>query len=224
MTFSIAARCPETGMLGLAISSSSPAVTARCAHARAGVGAVASQNITDPTLGPLALRLMEDGASAGQAVEIIVASRPNIQFRQLIAVDRVGRTATFSGSHSLGVHGVAEGPAVVAGGNLLADPDIPRAMVDSFLGVRGDLGDRLLTALATALGAGGEAGPVHSAGLLLVRDVSWPVADLRVDWDEADPIGRLSALWAVYRPQLDAYVDRALNPSLAPSFGVPGDR
>jgi len=159
MTFSIAARCPETGMLGLAISSSSPAVTARCAHARAGVGAVASQNITDPTLGPLALRLMEDGASAGQAVEIIVASRPNIQFRQLIAVDRVGRTATFSGSHSLGVHGVAEGPAVVAGGNLLADPDIPRAMVDSFLGVRGDLGDRLLTALATALGAGGAMCP-----------------------------------------------------------------
>ena len=69
MTFSIAARCARTGMLGLAVSSSSPAVAARCAYARAQVGAVASQNITDPTLGPRLLDLMALGATAPEAPE-----------------------------------------------------------------------------------------------------------------------------------------------------------
>ena len=76
MTFSLVARCAETGMFGLAISSSSPAVAARCAYARAGVGAVASQNVTDPTLGPLALDLMQSGMNAVEAIERS-ASRAN---------------------------------------------------------------------------------------------------------------------------------------------------
>jgi uncharacterized Ntn-hydrolase superfamily protein len=60
--------------------------------------------------------------------------------------------------------------------------------------------------------------------LLVVDKVPWPVVDLRVDWDDADPIGRLETLWAIYAPQIDAYVDRALAPTGAPSFGVAGDR
>ena len=72
--------------------------------------------------------------------------------------------------------------------------------------------------------AGGEAGPVHSAGMKLVDTVSWPVADLRCDWTDEDPIEALARLWDVYRPQLDAYVKRALDPRAAPSYGVPGDR
>ncbi len=211
MTFSIAARCPDTGMFGLAIASSSPAVAARCAHARAGIGVVATQNITDPALGPLALRLMEDGASAQQALHIITGSRPNIAYRQLIAVDREGRTASYSGAHALGIHAMADGSGVVA-------------MIEGFDAAAGELGERLLAAMAAGLAAGGEAGPVRSAGLLLVRDVSWPVADLRIDWDESDPIGRLAALWRIYRPQLEAYVDRARDPTIAPRFGVPGDQ
>jgi uncharacterized Ntn-hydrolase superfamily protein len=77
--------------------------------------------------------------------------------------------------------------------------------------------------MRAALKAGGEAGPVHSAGLQLVDKVSWPVADLRVDWTEGCPITELSAIWDIYKLQLDAYVTRALNPEAAPSYGVPGD-
>ncbi len=73
-----------------------------------------------------------------------------------------------------------------------------------------------------ALAAGGEAGPGHSAGMLVVDKVSWPVADLRVDWHESDPIGALADLWMLYKPQLAAYVTRALDPTEAPSYGVPG--
>ena len=223
MTFSIAARCPTTGMFGLAISSSSPAVAARCAHVRAGVGAVATQNITDPTLGPLGLDLMARGASASQARDILVATRPHMDYRQLTLIDASGRTAVFSGSGTLGQNAVAQGEGVVAAGNLLAHTAVPQLMVEAYLAATGDLGDRLLEALRAGLAQGGEAGPVHSAGLLLVRAVAWPVADLRVDWDESDPIGALGRLWAIYQPQLEAYVERALDPTGAPRFGVPGD-
>jgi uncharacterized Ntn-hydrolase superfamily protein len=87
MTFSIAARCVRTGMLGVAVSSSSPAVAARCAYARAQVGAVGCQNITDPTLGPRLLDLMAFGATAPEAVRIVAGSAAHITFRQLLAVD-----------------------------------------------------------------------------------------------------------------------------------------
>ncbi|MCC2630060.1 MAG: major pilin protein fimA [Thermomicrobiales bacterium] len=85
-----------------------------------------------------------------------------------------------------------------------------------------DLGGRLMAALAGGLRAGGEAGPVHSAGLIVVSDVPWPVTDLRVDWS-GDPIVELTALWRLWRPQADAYRLRALDPAAAPSFAVPGD-
>jgi uncharacterized Ntn-hydrolase superfamily protein len=77
--------------------------------------------------------------------------------------------------------------------------------------------------MRAGLDAGGEAGPIHSAGMKLVREVAWPVADLRVDWTEGDPIAELGQLWQLYAPQLDAYVTRALDPREAPSYGVPGD-
>ena len=224
MTFSIAARCAETGMFGLAVSSSSPAVAARCAYARAGVGAVASQNITDPTLGPKALDLMLKGASAKEAVEKLVGETEFISYRQLTVIDIEGRTAHFSGDGTLGVHAVAEGPNVVCAGNLLANDTVPQAMVSAFGAAQGYLGDRLIAVMQAALAAGGEEGPVHSAGMLLVREVAWPVADLRVDWHETDPIGALASLWELYKPQLDAYVTRALDPREAPSYGVPGDQ
>jgi uncharacterized Ntn-hydrolase superfamily protein len=223
MTFSLCARCPESGMLGLAVSSSSPAVAARCAYARAGVGAVASQNITDPKLGPLTLDLMITGADAKKALGAVVAASPNIEYRQLIAIDAQGGTAGFSGQHTLGINALAEGRDVVAAGNLLANEGVPAAMVAAFETAGGAFGDRLIAAMKAGLAAGGEAGEVHSAGLLMVREVDWPVADLRVDWHESDPIGALADLWALYKPQLDDYVTRALDPTKAPSYGVPGD-
>ena len=224
MTFSIAARCARTGQFGIAISSSSPAVAARCAHARAGVGAVCSQNVTDPRLGPAALDLMQQGASAAETVAILARSRPHMEFRQVVAVDRAGRTAIHTGARALGIFTTAEGADAAAAGNLLAHEGVPAAMIAAFTASTGDLGDRLIGALSAGLASGGEAGPVHSAGLLIVDTVAWPVADLRVDWDETDPIGRLADLWDLYKPQLEAYVTRGLDPSDAPKYGVPGDR
>lgn len=223
MTFSIAARCPESGMFGVAVSSSSPAVAARCAYARAGVGAVLSQNITDPRLGERLLDLMALGAGAEAAMAIVESTAGNIQFRQLLAVDGAGGSAVFTGSEALGKRGGAKGLGVASGGNLLADGAIPEKVVAAFLASEGHLGDRLLVAMQAAVAAGGEEGPIHSAGMKLVREVPWPVADLRVDWTEGCPITELTFLWRMYKPQLAAYVTRALSPAAAPSYGVPGD-
>jgi uncharacterized Ntn-hydrolase superfamily protein len=225
MTFSIAGRCASTGRFAVAVASSSPAVAARCAFATAGVGAVTTQNITDPRLGPRGLDLMRLGADADQARAILCQSAPHIDYRQLTMIDRNGRTACFSGAKTLGVHAMAQGHDVVSAGNLLANTGVPAAIVASFeaSGAGVDLGQRVVDAMLAGLAAGGEAGPIRSCGLVMVDKVAWNVADLRVDWHD-QPLQELARIWEVWRPQQEAYVTRALNPTAAPSYGVPGDR
>lgn len=223
MTFTIVGRCQETGMFGLAISSSSPAVAARCAFARAGVGAVSTQNVTDPRLGARALDLMERGATPSEALTILERTGEHMAWRQVLAVGNSGESAIYSGQNVLGLWNEAKDTNVASAGNLLADIAVPQAMVSAFQDTRGALGHRLITALNAGLNAGGEAGPVHSAGLLLVDTQSWPLAELRIDWTTECPIAALTKAWKVYEPQMDAYVTRALDPRSAPSYGVPGD-
>jgi uncharacterized Ntn-hydrolase superfamily protein len=222
VTFSIVARQPGAHMLGMAIASSSPAVAARCAHARAGVGVVASQNITDPSLGPRILDALAAGASARSALDACLAESRFGAYRQLLVLGGEGSPVVHTGSYALGVASCAIGGHAAAAGNLLANSDIPAAMIEAFDTAAGHLGARLLLALRAAVTRGGEAGPIHSAGLLIVRELSWPVVDLRIDWSDADPVAGLAALWDIYAPQIDDYVRRAIDPEHAPGFGVAG--
>lgn len=223
MTFSIAARCAETGETGCAVSSSSICVAARCAFAGPG-GAVLTQNVTNPALGPEGLALMAQGLSPQAALARLIEGEPAPQYRQLLLIDGEGRTAVYDGDNALGVVGRADGLDCVAAGNLLADAEVPRAMVTAFEQSDGLLAGRLLIAMEAGLAAGGEAGAVFSAGLVVARpEASWPVVDLRVDWHDA-PIAELRGLWTRYAPQLEAYVTRARQPDAAPSYGVPGDQ
>jgi uncharacterized Ntn-hydrolase superfamily protein len=224
VTFSIIGRCPETGQLGIAISSSSIAVGARCPWVRAGVGAVATQNVTLPALGPQILDLLEDSQlEAVQAMEQSLSADRWSQYRQVTVIDGRGRTGLFSGTEALGVHNAVTGEQCVAAGNLLKDVEVIEAMVSAFENAPGMLAARLLAAMHAAMAAGGEAGPVHSAALRIAGDLSWPIVDLRVDWADEDPIGELDRLWQAYRPQMQDYLVRALNPTTAPRYGVPGD-
>ncbi|WJH38663.1 DUF1028 domain-containing protein (plasmid) [Aliirhizobium terrae] len=224
MTFSIVARCDETGQFGVAISSSSPAVAARCAWAQARIGAVTTQNVTNPALGP---KMLEELAKGAHAADAVAAARQSDDFpdhRQLLAIDTEGNTAIHSGPKALGIWSSATGHQCVAAGNLLANDGVPQAMIDTFEKTPGSLGDRLVAALKAGTDAGGEAGPVRSAGLLIVDKQSWPYAELRIDWlDEGCPIAAVARAWEVYKPQAADYVTRALNPLSAPSYGVPGD-
>jgi uncharacterized Ntn-hydrolase superfamily protein len=210
-------------MFGVAVTSSSPCVAARCAHARAGVGAAASQNVTDPSLGARLLALLAGGASADEAMDTLTADEPFIEYRQLTVVDGLGRTAAWSGAKTLGRHATVHGEGCVAAGNLLASGDVAAAMVDAFEGSAGEqAAERLVRALEAGLASGGEEGPVRSCGLVVVDRVSWPIADLRVDLHD-EPIAELRRLWALWEPEMDAYVVRALDPAAAPGYGVAGE-
>ena len=224
MTFSLIGRCARTGMFGVAITTSSICVASRCPWARAGAGAVATQNITDPAIGPLALDLMARGSSASQALGEVVAANKFPDYRQVTVIDGKGQTAHHSGAKVLGNHAVAAQKDCIAAGNLLRDRDVPAAMARAFANDAAlHLAERLLRGLEAGLAAGGEMGPVKSAGLLVVHEHIWPLVDLRVDWSEEGPIAALRNLWRMYEPQMKAYVTRALDPRSAPAYGVPGD-
>jgi uncharacterized Ntn-hydrolase superfamily protein len=203
MTFSLVARCSRTGQFGMVISSSSPAVAARCCHVTAGVGAVASQNVTDPALGPLILAEMAHGLSARLAIDKVMTGRAHADYRQVFAVDTAGAVAIHSGAQVLGIWGEAKGRDCASGGNLLANDQVPAAMVGAFEASDGHLADRLMLTLEAGFAAGGEAGPVRSAGLKLADRLTWPLVDLRIDWADC-PIAMLRAGWDVYRPQMNA--------------------
>lgn len=219
MTFALAARCPRTGMLGCAVTTSSIAVGSRCSFARAHVGAALTQHFTDPRLGPLGLDFLAQGKTAQQAIDALVASTPHHGWRQLAIVDAAGRTAHYSGHDIASIHAGISGDGVVAVGNLLKDAGVPSAMIRDFeRAPERPLAERLVAALAAGLAAGGENNPVISAALLVVHEQSFPYVDLRVDDDPA-PIARLEALWRAYAPQAEDYVKRALAPGDAPDFG-----
>lgn len=222
MTFSVLAT-DGLGAVGMAVASSSPAVAARCVHLRPGVGGVSSQNITDPRLGPALLDALEAGIEPRQALEDLAGSHGHLEHRQLTVLDLQGMAAAHSGTGSLGLHHHRVGAGVVAAGNMLSAAEVIDEIVSVFEKSSGELEVRLLEALEAGLAAGGEAGPVHSVGLSVVRQVAWRETDLRVDWSE-DPVGDLRRLVELWLPQRDAYVTRALDPSAAPSYGVPGDQ
>src|SRR5690625_538047 len=220
MTFSIIVRDPETGEFGSAISSSSPAVAARCVNLADGVGAVNSQNVTDPRLGPELLDELSRGFSAQQALDNVVARANSnaITYRQLLVLDAQGRSAVYSGPNALGTFGEVLDDNVAAGGNMLASLDVLDAMVDAAMSTSGVLEKRLHAVLEAAVAAGGEEGPVHSAGLSVVGNAGWRITDLRVDWTQGEPVQELGEILEVWLPQRDDYVTRGINPTSAPSY------
>ena len=213
MTFSIVGRCARTGMVGMAISTSSIAVTGRCVWVRGKVGAVATQNITDPAIGSRILDLMAAGTPADRAVQQAAAENAHRDYRQISAVDIHGGTGHYTGAKASPVAASRIGRDCVAAGNILANADVPSAMVQVFEAeTAAHLADRLLLAVEAGLVAGGEHGPVHSAGLLVAGEQAWPIVNLRIDWAEEGPIGQLRALWEAYQPQMQDYLTRSLNP------------
>ena len=212
MTLSLAGRCERTGTVGAVIASASMAVAARCVAVRAGVGAVCSQSTTDPRLREALLDAMAGGLAAPDAVAAVAGRSDHIAYRQLAVVDAAGRPAVYTGARALGEAAGVCAPGAAAAGNLLADRNVPAAMLANFAERAGDsLGDRLIAALGAGLAAGGEVSPVRSCGLLIAESVPWPVTDLRVDWHD-DPAGQLAGLWRLWQPQAQAYVRRALHP------------
>ena len=211
MTFSIVARCAETGRLGVAVATASIAVGARCPFVEGGVGAVVTQNRTHPLIGPEALGLLRAGAAASDAAARAANAFPCPDWRQVAVVDAHGQVGTFCGARCSGVHAVAQGQGFVTLGNLLASAGVPTAMAERFHDSAGLLEDRLLAALDAGLAAGGEINPLRSAALKVADREAFPYTDLRIDCDAA-PVDRLRVLWQQWQPVADTCRKWALDP------------
>ncbi len=216
MTFSLVGRCERTGMLGAAVTTSSMGVGSRCPYAHAGVGAILTQNRTDPRLGPRGLDRLARGDTPAQVIDALVRGNATIGWRQLAVIDRHGHTAYYHGNQITSIHNAAQGDGVCAIGNILRSDTVPQAMVAAFAQQPGaHLAERLLQALEAGLAAGGELKQVKSAALLVVHEQDFPLVDLRIELDP-NPLAALRFLWELYQPQAETYVQRAIDPDHVP--------
>ena len=216
MTFSLVGMCRRTGMFGAAVTTSSIGVGSRCPYARAGIGAILTQHRTDPGLGPKGIEFLEAGMSAQQTMDALVDGNPTVGWRQLAVIDREGRTAFFHGERIASIHNAAQGTSSCAIGNIVRHDGVPQAMVDAFEAAPDEhLAERLVRGLEAGEAAGGELKQVKSAALLVVYEHPFPLVDLRVEFDRS-PLTELRFLWEVYRPMVDLYVRRAVDPDSIP--------
>ncbi|HET7397635.1 MAG TPA: DUF1028 domain-containing protein [Intrasporangium sp.] len=207
MTFSIAARCPRTGMAGVAVSTAVPAVGALCAFGAPGVGAVATQSWVNPYLGIDGVELLRQGLGAEEVVSRLVSEDPGREVRQLGVVDRRGGAATWSGSQCTGWFGSLSGPGYAIQGNMLTGAETLSAMQDSFLAsAEEDLPERLVRALEAGQAAGGDKRGRQSAAVKVYAAQEYPYLDLRVD-EHADPVAELRRVFEVARRQLLPFIE-----------------
>jgi uncharacterized Ntn-hydrolase superfamily protein len=216
MTFSIAGRCPRTGMLGAVVSTSSMAVGSRCAWAEANVGAVLTQHRTDPRLGPKILARLKAGSSPETIIQELEKTDPDLGWRQLAVIAADGKGAVFNGARITSIVKARVGRDCAAAGNILRTTDVVDAMVSTFEANESQsLPERLLRAIEAGQAAGGELKQLKSAALFVVHRESFPFVDLRVDLSP-QPLIELRYLWELYEPSADTYVVRALEPDKAP--------
>jgi uncharacterized Ntn-hydrolase superfamily protein len=177
---------------------------------------VLTQHRTDPRLGPRGLDLLAQGLPAASVVERLVKDAPGIGWRQLAVVDGKGGTAAYHGARITSVHADHAGEGCIAAGNILSNAGVTKAMIEAFsAGPQLHVAERLVRAMEAGYAAGGEPRQVKSAALLVVDRESFPLIDLRVDYDP-QPLVQLRWLWEIYEPAAKLYVDRAVNPDSVP--------
>jgi uncharacterized Ntn-hydrolase superfamily protein len=230
-TFSIVAFDPRKEELGIAVQSKFLAVGAIVPWARAGAGAVATQAMANFNYGPRGLDLMSRGKTAEETVEALISSDDEREHRQLGVVDARGRAATFTGSECFEWAGGVAGEHYAAQGNILVGRETVEAMAKTFEATAGDLAGRLLAALDSGQGAGGDSRGKQSGALLVVKEGSGyggnndRLLDLRVD-DHPEPIReliRIRELHTLYfgetRPEDVVAVDGKVKEEVAALLG-----
>jgi uncharacterized Ntn-hydrolase superfamily protein len=203
-TYSIVARDPATGELGVAVQSHWFSVGSIVSWAESGVGAVATQSFIDPAYGPLGLGLMKAGKTAPEALAALLAGDNGREVRQVGMVDAKGNVATHTGKLNIPAAGGQSGKGYVVQANLMEKPSVWPAMARAFEAAKGDLAERMLAALDAAQAEGGDIRGRQSAALLIVKAASsgrpWAdkTFDVRVE-DHAEPLQELRRLVGLQR-------------------------
>ena len=199
MTYSIVARDPDTGSLGIAVQSHFFGVGRIVPWAEPGVGAVATQAFAEVSYGPLGLDLMRAGRSAPEALAQLVQADPGADTRQVAMVDAGGNVAAHTGARCVAAAGDSAGDQVTAQANMVADDSCWPAMVAAYTSASGGLAGRLLAALDAAENEGGDVRGRQSAAILIVAGEPTPrpwesvLLDVRVD-DHPDPVVEIARL------------------------------
>lgn len=198
MTFSLIARCPDTGMIGVAAATAMPAVGKLLTHAVAGIGAVATQARLNPYLGIDGVRLLQQGRDASEVRDILAGRDPCASHRQFAVLDREGKTAAWTGEDCLrwAAHDSRLGVSVQ--GNRLAGAGVVEAAMACFLKSEGKpLDERLMEALEAGDRAGGDRKGERSATIYIVDREEYPLWDIRVD-AHPDPFSELRRLHDIF--------------------------
>ena len=203
-TFSIVARDPATGDLGVAVQSHWFSVGSVVPWAEAGVGAVATQSFVEPSYGPKGLALMKQGVAPKEALAQLLAADEQRDVRQVAFVDAKGRVAVHTGAKCIPGAGNHAGDGYTTEANLMLTNEVPDAMAKAFEAARGPLAERMLAALEAAQGAGGDIRGKQSAAILVVRAKPsakpWTdrIVDLRIE-DHEQPIKEMKRLLTLHR-------------------------
>ncbi|ORE91870.1 DUF1028 domain-containing protein [Aurantimonas sp. 22II-16-19i] len=206
-TFSIVARCPRTGELGVAVASAVPAVGAICPYVRPGVGAVTTQSWVNPYLATAILDALAAGSPADAALASALASDAEADLRQVGVVDASGGSAVWTGGACTDWHGSRHGSDFSAQGNMLTGPEVIDALAETFEASHAEsLDARLMACLEAAQAAGGDKRGKQAAGIVVFGSESYAKVDLRVD-EHAAPIARLREVYEIARLQLMPFVE-----------------
>lgn len=224
MTFTVMARCPDTGMLGIATATRSLAVGARVPHAAARSGVVAIMAIADPRLGDTALKLLDLGYKAPGVIDALVAADPEHEYRQLGVIDADGFAAARTGSNNRDWAGHHVHENLIALGNVLTGEHVLDAIAAGYSAdPTAPFEERLMRGLEAGRDAGGQHGGQNSAAILVYADRAYPWLDLRVDVHE-EPVGELRRVFDAYAPAIPYYWRRQADPTVEPLHEAVPDR
>jgi uncharacterized Ntn-hydrolase superfamily protein len=205
-TFSIIARCPRSGQIGVSVASAVPAVGSMCPFIRSGIGAVSTQSWVNPYLALTALTQLEKGVGAVEALAAALAEDEAGAFRQFGIVDASGGSAAHTGKACTPWAGQILGPGVAIVGNMLTGPEVLDAMITAFdASASADLAERLMLALEAGDAAGGDMRGKQSAALRIHADEVYALLDIRVD-EHAEPVAELRRVLGIARAQLIPFV------------------
>lgn len=220
MTYTLLGRCSRTGAIGIGIATYSLSVGAAAPQVVRGKGAVASQAWANPQLRTLGASLLDLGHTAPHTLQLLVASDPKIEFRQVAVLDRRGDGACHTGGRTRPWTGHRIGKDYVACGNVLAGAQVVDAIADAFERSEGeDLAERLIRGIEGGRDAGGQVGgdghlPERSAALIVYGQEDHAQNDLRIDM-HADAVTALRELFTTYAPYAAYRRQRWRNPETA---------
>jgi len=203
-TFSMAARCPETFALGVCVATAVPAVGSVVPYVESGVGAIATQAYTNIIYGINGLKLLKMGFSPQTALEAMLKEDSEREQRQVIIIDKDGRTTAFTGKETIDWKGHLVGENYVVAGNMLVGSGVIKAMAHTFKGSKGDLSERLMKALEAGQRAGGDKRGKKSAALLVMNQQKMrtrPFIDIRVD-EHPEPVKELRRIYEAYKEEI----------------------